>query len=378
MVNIPKQPDSTYKLPYETRGSMSPTTPSIEQAKVKEMKDVLKLESKKQACLAKGGFWDEATKTCITDPTKYKYNFKDIANMPNASIPGQSKKEIETPKEVKPSIPEIIKDLKTGEITGLTLPNGETFVINSPRDISEVISRLQDYQGRTELPAGTQPAGTAQAAANRQARLQQLNELGMQGLLSPQEIQAIQEAPIDWGQAITAGAANVFPSAIGGAAGGAVIGGLSGGAPAALGGLIGGIGGLLTGFSSGLIANIKSQQKGEINAAVDVLQAAKTNMKAYATLAKADPTKAEEALEGYYFWINEAHKAHRKTQLETQGNLNKWMEDGTDTLSDFELFLMPGGTAERYKAIIDTTIYNPNPATPEELLKSYMELNEDE
>jgi len=312
-------------------------------------------KSPQQICEEKGGFWDG--KQCLL-----------------------YQKPQETPKPtpaptVKPTGPEVFKDMETGALSGVTMPNGVTTLGMNPTEVKGMVG---SYQNDTTLPAGTQLAGTAQTQANQQARMQQLMQMAQQGMLSPQELQAIQQAPIDWGQALTAGSVGNLPSVLTnigvGAAAGAGIGAVTGlGIGAVPGAIIGGVGGLIKSIWGGTQANIKSQQSGEIAATKDVLAAAKTNMKALTMVVSKDPSKAEEAINLYYNQLAQVQRAQRKLQMETQGNLNKYMNDGTQDLSDFELFLQPGGYAEIQLIRLQNAIQSGQPATDAEILQLYQE-----
>jgi len=191
------------------------------------------------------------------------------------------------------------------------------------------------------------------AVAKEQQRQEQQQNVSQLGL-SQQEIQQAQmqatEAPIDKGQAFTAGLANIAPSLAGGAAGGAAIGAIGGAGVGAIpGAVIGGVGGAITGFLNGIRANIKSQQSGEIASTKKTLTAAKTNMRQLATLASKDPANAAQYVELYNQQLANVYRAQAKLKLETQGNLNAFMEDGTQDLAEFELFLEDGGLATIYE-----------------------------
>jgi hypothetical protein len=188
-----------------------------------------------------------------------------------------------------------------------------------------------------------------------QQQVQQQAAMQAQNIgLSPQEIaniqSGVQEAPINYGQAVTAGLANVIPSTIGGAVGGAAIGAVgSAGAASVPLAIAGGIGGFVTGLFTGIKNNIKSQQTGEIAKTKDILTAAKTNMRQIATIAAKDPSNAAEYVQAYNMQLALVYQAQAKLKAETSGNLNSFMNDGTQDLSDFELFLMPNGYADIYK-----------------------------
>jgi hypothetical protein len=283
-------------------------------------------------------------------------------------MPRDEPKEEVTPPP-KLTAPEVFRDQNTGKLSGITLPNGNTFLGLKP---SEVKGFNESWQSDTQLPPGTQPAGTAQAQANTQARNQELLKLGEQGILTPQELDAlnIQEAPIDWSQAGTAGLAGAIPGLAGLAVGAGLtasgVGAIAGIPIAAVSALS--VAGAITGIVLGMKSNIAKQQRGEIAKTKDVLAAAKTNMKAAVTIASKDPKQADTAIELYYQQLREVQKAQRKLQRETAGDLNKFMEDGTEDLSDFELFLAPGGYADIKKMQLEQALNKGSPATDEELM----------
>lgn len=165
--------------------------------------------------------------------------------------------------------------------------------------------------------------------------------------LSPEEIARAEaqatETPIDKSQALTAGTLSNVPSllknvGVGAGAGFAVAG--------HVGAAVGGVLGAIKGVWGGVQNNIEKQQRGEIAASKDVLSAARTNMRQLITLASKDPGNAAEYMQAYKRQLAMVYTAQAKIKLETNGDLNKFMEDGTEVLSDFELFLMPGGYAD--------------------------------
>lgn len=203
-------------------------------------------------------------------------------------------------------------------------------------------------------------ADVAQAQQAQQIQ-QAVSQIG----LSPQEIAQAQaqatEAPIDLGQAATAGGAKVIPSAITGAGvglGAAIGGGAIAGTAVApgVGTAIGAGVGLLAGVTAGILANIKSQQSGEIASTKDVLTTAKSDMRKLSSLAAKDPGNAAAYVEMYNQRLAQVYTAQAKLKLETNGNLNKFMNDGTQDLSDFELFLQPNGQAAIYKRQLELAL----------------------
>lgn len=300
-----------------------------------------KEKTPKQQCEENGGFWDPVAQTCLMAP-------KGKAQEP--TMPAQE----ETKKETLLGAP------------GRTLDEIEArkmafFKAKSPRDTREFLERSGLETNEAKAFRVQQEE---QMAQEQQMKIQALQGLG----LSDNQIAAIQsglvEAPIDWGQALTAGAIKgAIPTALGYAAAGAGAGAVAGlaGGPAApvtvpTAALIGGGIGLLKGVYSQVVSNIAQQQKGELGASVDVLTQARTNMRRLSTLAAKDPQNAVMYIEAYNSQLAQVYQAERKIQLETQGNLNKFMEDGTDILSDFEIFLRPGGQAEIYRRQLELSL----------------------
>ena len=108
---------------------------------------LIKKEAKPQksqaqiSCEAKGRTWDAVSKTCIKE-------------------------------EVPPlSTPETFTDVKTGELSGITI-DGKTF-FGTPQQINEIAA---NKLAKTQQPAGTVPVGTAQALAEQQQQQKVLQE----------------------------------------------------------------------------------------------------------------------------------------------------------------------------------------------------------
>ena len=57
-----------------------------------------------------------------------------------------------------------------------------------------------------------------------------------------------------------------------------------------------------------------------------------------------------------------------KEDTDNLSDLNKFMEDGTEDLSDFTLFLAPGGYADIKKMQLEQALNKGVPATDEELM----------
>ena len=281
----------------------------------------LDLPSKEQLdCEAQNGTWDAATKTC--------------------------KLPLSTPEEapvVDPDNPETFDIQGTGK-QGVRLPDGREYFGLTPDEI-EVITSGEAKRNRQ--PLGTEPAGSAQARADASFKLQQsINKIGDIGQLS-----TVEQANINWSQAITAGIAGVVPAAAGGAAVGATAGLLGGPlAPvtSSAGAVALGAAAAINGFVRGVLANVEEQQRGELGAADIELTNSRTLMRLFAMLASQDPSNADFWIEKYNAQLTRAYQSRRHTHAEVQGDLNAFMEDGREQLADFDSFLKDGGIASIY------------------------------
>lgn len=341
-VDIFDSRDRNVKLPQETRGSQS-SADILAKDREKQF-----LEERKKECLAKGPgwFWDAATNTC------------------------KRRVEIIQPEGQQDSTPQRVAGQYNAERGGFVADDGRFFPTDNPdfqpgesdKDVKFTDKGTVIVTGADNQPveltkeeyetaffrrggAQTNAVQQAQAQPNRQqvALQNAIARIGQPGGLTP-----AQEAEINWSQAFTAGTANTIAGVIGGAGagaiGGAAVGGI-GAIPGAIGGaLVGGIGT----FISGTLGNIKEQQMGEIGAAKEELTSARTNMRQLAMLASRDPTNADYYISLYNQQLTRVYQAQRQTQLETSGDLNAWIDDGRDTLAEYEVFLRPGGIADIY------------------------------
>lgn len=311
-----------------------------------------KREGKKKSCEASGGTWD-GTK-CIKQKPK------------EVTPPKQNKQKGTAPKG--DIIEEVVKNEQGGTAGFIDPRDGKFYSTAGAPNPRDFINRFNQNR---QLPEGTITTAQASAEKERQAQLQQLIQQGQAGLAS-QDLSGIQEAPIDIGQAVTAGLVNALPSFAGGVAGGAILGGTVAGPIGSIGGaLIGGTGGAITGILNGILSNIKTQQSGEIKAGSQTISNARKNFRNMRMVLAQDPLRANEVIPAYYEQLSQVHLAHRQVQAETSGNLNKFMEDGRDILSQFEFFLED--EAYWYGERIKEEAMRITPATPEQILQIYQE-----
>lgn len=324
------------------------------------------IAQQKAQCLAQGGKWDAATNTCILpqpvkpveqskpiDPLQQAQNnlFQNVANPDNPLPPTPSQ-------PVNPQTP-TFTDSATGNSSGFEF-NGNTY-FGSPQDVNKAVTGLEARRLGQLPPQGM----VTLAQQGEQARVREL--LAQIGNVDPQlAAQGVKESPVDVSQALTAGAARIIPAITGGAATGAAVGAIGGPAAAGGGAVIGAVGGLVTGLTSGILSNIKNQQTGNINAAKDTLSQARTTMASLALLARRYPENAGQYVQLYNQQLSNVYAARQKVKLETQGDLNAFMNDGTDTLSEFDEFI--SNVNINYGQKIRGALLNSNlPLTPEEL-----------
>lgn len=354
--------NNAYELPYESRGTSTKN-----------------FSMNKASCEARGGFWDEATQTCIP---KSLVKEELINPMAPAGSPEMGKTQARpltieeinkfpkgqgeidpnyippttTEAKAKPTTPEIFTD-KNGRPSGITLPDGRTFLGLSPDEVNQIATR---EQGKTALPIGTQPVGTAQNQIEQQQRMQQLIQMAEQGLLTPQELQSIQGAEPSFGQAAEAGAIGILPGLIGGTVAGAAGGAFVGGVGAIPGAIVGGLAGSLTAFIVGAKNSIKGQQTEEFAKDNAALLKGTQYLRALVTDTNKYPEHAAENIELFYQTLNLIDAAHAKTYKDSQEDLNKALgTGGLKSLSKFEVF--DNTMRQYYVRSFNAALTTPNP-----------------
>lgn len=248
----------------------------------------------------------------------------------------------ETPKEETPEEKrERAKNLpmgysmdKEGNITQLTDRFG-----NPTAENKAAILRTQEIAasgGGVESPLNEDKM---RMNAQRQQRIQQLMQMGEQGLLTPEELQAIAGNDINIGQTLGAGLMAAGPGAAAGI-GSAVLAGAVGGTAVApgIGTLLGAIGGAGA-FLIGARNSIKSEQSESFGTDREKLSRGMANMKLLIADTKANPQNAELNIQLFNSNLNMIATAHAKTKRDSQENLNIWLgNDGSKQLEAFETF----------------------------------------
>ena len=362
--------DRIFNLPYEIRGTQQGmTSADFKQVQEKEQSNVKKNEAKKQKCLAKGPgwYWDEATGTCVQGQQPMKLDLKNVIDL---SKPAPTTNAAPTPNKFGAEIPGKYDEAKGGYVTddGKIFPttnkewvptysyegvemNKDGTVSVRKGDVVKTMSK-EEYDNYVDLLSGrggnesniakelmALPDEKAFNVQKQQARMQELMRLAEQGLLTPQEIQAIQGANPNIAQALGAGLSSVIPGLVGGAAAGAAGGALVGGVGAIPGAVIGGAAGALGTFLNGVKGNIKSQQSGEFAADQTALSRGQTMLRSLITDTNQNPQNAAENIQLFYKTLNMIDAAHARTYKDSQEDLNKFLgNDGTEQLAKFEVF----------------------------------------
>lgn len=327
-------PPTTYQPTYTDRvvgafGKIINPDPSRDAA----------LKRKEAECIAKGGAWNADTQIC-TLPT--------IQEQPKQVPQAQPSPPL--------SVPEVFKN-ESGRNSGITLPNGNTFLGLGPDDVAKIAGLEQQ---KNAVPDGTLPVGTQANAFRQQQDVQRLVNLAQQGLLTPQELQAIQGSNPDIAQALGAGAIGVVPGLVGGAIGGAAVGAVAGGVGAIPGAVVGGIGGALTGFLSQIRSSIKGQQTEQFAADQTALTKGERYLRSLITDTNQNPQNAPQNIALFYQTLNMIDAAHAKTYRDSQEDLNVFLgNDGTEQLAKFEVF--DTTMRQYYISQFNTALTAPNP-----------------
>jgi len=323
-------------------------------------------EQKKLACEAKGGTWNEELQQCIMIPKK---------------------PEEKAPATTNPLVPEVFTN-QSGKQSGVTLPDGRTFLGLNREDIAQITGEIQKEQ---TLPSGTLPVGSTsnflQQKQSSQALQGQIGQFGQLGLDN--------DPLFDVGQGVSQGLVSFIPKALtaltglyllkGGADGAVSSGGrglralgtnpialgtnpraLAAGAGAARGaGLLAGINpyvvvaGLLAGITSSIISEFKAQRRDVVNAQKRVLDDGKQNLNDLATLAAADPANRATYVARYNQQLSLIDQAYRQMLLDTTRDVAKF-EQAVPELAEFEAFYSLSGDRDILHAKLRNSLVQPN------------------
>lgn len=335
-------------------GTVSPTEQQIQSLQVNQQAE---LERKIAECNAKGGFWDG--RKCILNDSPLSV---DLSLLNETKKPETT----ETPRAF-PDKGTIESSTTKGGGSMVTTSDGKTYLANlSPEEIQAI---AQGEQRKASIPPNASPIGTAQNTLDTQIRNRQLLEMAQNGLLTPQELQAIQSSNLDMGQALGAGLAGVIPTAgslaagglagvLGGAAAGAGVGAVAGMGLASIPLAI--VGALAGGYLAAVRSNIKGQVSDKFASNNQALTTGQSFLRALITDNNRNPQNAPENIALFYKTLNLIDQAHAKTWKDSRKDLNKFLgEDGSQELAQFEIF--DGYLRQYYVAQFENSLSNPNP-----------------
>jgi len=327
------------------RGTRTDIKPKeFDPIKKAEQKARLSVEAKRQACQAKGMFWDAATQTC---------NEKPVIDVGEAITEFQE--EPERGKRGPSALPpagtiEASTTRGEGGATQITLPDGRTFLAKLSNEDIQSIARGEQRraafasgqpqgQGLGQGVGGTiQPIGAAQTQIEQQIEAERLGrQLGQFGQLS------ISPTGLDVGEAAITGIVDAIPRALGLAAGAATavgIGtaatgaGLPIAAPLAL---AVGAATFVGSVGASIFRNFKEQRTDTTTAQQRVLDEGKQNLNDWATLAASDPVNRGIYVARFNQQLALIAQAYRQMKLDTSRDIAKF-ETALPNLAEFETF----------------------------------------
>ena len=300
-----------------------------------------KNEIQKQKCESYGGQWDEVSQKCI-------YPNEDDRDAP-----------LET-----------FTDPKTGRASGITTPDGKTYLGLTASEVNKIAGAEQERAAR---PEGTAPVGTAAAL---QADIQRKINIAKQiGTIDYATAQQIEEQEIDKSQALAAGVQDIIPSALAFGAGGLALGGVAGaGVGSTVSAPVGaGLGfgvGAIKGFYQGITKNIKDQRTDLVSVKTKELKQRKTALNNYISAANANPAASDEMVQA--FNVEKSLILRDYNTLIKRGNkdLNFWGSDATPQITDYEVFLE--STLPSLEIRMDQAVLKPDPT------RAYIDVGETE
>jgi len=297
---------STPKVNQTTRGTRTDIRPrEIEPVAAAEEKARQKLDAKKQACAAKGWFWDDATNTCVQDMPPQKIDLSTITGSSTEETP-QSK----TDRNINFN-PDGTVTVAGANKKPVTLTKEEYDVyLGKPGELTENVKQAQAQPNIQEFQA--EQAG------------QQLGQFG--------EL-PIEPTGLDVGEAATTGIVQNIPKALSYAAAAGIVTG-AGTNPVSWAAASAVFVGTLAG---GIISSFKSQRTDTTTAQQRVLDEGKQNLNDWTTLAAVDPANSRLYVEKFNQQLALIDQAYRKMKLDTSRDVAKF-ETALPNLAEFETF----------------------------------------
>jgi hypothetical protein len=330
-------------------------------------------------CHAQGGIWDPVNKICRPKPKEQTQQQQQPEQAPTTPKIWGTPIAGKYDKERGGYVTDSGAFYKTSDENFVPTHTYEGVDFNKDGTVSVrkgdtvITASKEEYENYLKLTAGQGGLPTAKAKElmalpneeqfgqqQQQARMQKLMELAQQGLITSEELQAIQGATPNWGQAAGAGLTSVIPGLAGGAVAGAVAGAAVGGVGAPVGAVIGGAAGALGTFLSGARSSIKQQQAGEFSADQTALSRGQTMLRSLITDTNRNPQNAPENIALFYQTLSMIDVAHARTYRDSQEDLNKFLgNDGTEQLAKFEVF--DSTMRQYYIQAFEASLMQPNP-----------------
>ena len=247
--------------------------------------------------------------------------------------------------------PEVFRDQKTGNITGVTI-EGKTFLGLNEEEVRSLVER------RTKPIPGTVEVGEATEERKQKSVQESISEEVGKVVFTGD----VEKDKLSIEQAIKSGLAGATAGVIGGAAVGAVAGGVPtagiGAIPGAIAvGAVSGVGGFLAGFR----ANLKTQRTDMVKGEAQNLMKTEQNMLKLVmeTNKFGDYSSTLPMFNAQLSLIDENEQ---RLNLETTDDLSKWLgEDGHKQLEKYETFNSVGGMRDILILQMQNAISNPDP-----------------
>lgn len=360
-----KTKDTTYKSPYETASKTQQALAGVAAALSPKEAERQRMEAERaerERCLANGGRWDDATKSCILPQVKTQA--PATAQAPEGQY---SKERGGFVTNTGQLFPTTNPDFRPSAPDRTTKFNADGTVTLTGADEKPVTLSKEEY--KTFLGSSGNVTANIQEA-QMQPNIAQQEALGLAGQVGQVQQLGVSPTGLDFGQAATQGIVGAIPRALSLAAAGAGVGLLGGGAAgsvvpvagtaigAGTGAAIGAIGGFVAGISSSIISDLKRQRTDTTNAQKKVLTEGKQSLKDWATLAEADPANKALYVAEYNKVSAQIDRAYRQMRLDTSRDLAKF-ETAIPDLAEFEAFYSAGGERDILNLEMRNALINP-------------------
>jgi len=304
--------------------------------------------TEQQKCEDKGGFWDVERQTCLLVPPK------------------------EEPKPAEPqadiTTPEVFTDQATGQVSGITLPDGRTFFGLSPDEVAAIAGK---ETGRGVPPPGTAPVGTAQAQAQEaQRKIITAKNVGKIDLALASQLE---EEGLNVKEYLAAGGHGAIKQALSWgatAAGAGLVAGPAAPVTVPVAGALGAGIGLVKGFYSDVTANMEAQRQDLVSTKTKELKQRKTAITRYISSANANPAAADEYVAAMNLELSLIRKDYNTLLKRGNEDLEFWGTDATPQLVEYKVFF--DSTEPSLIGQMQQAVLKPNPT------RAFIDIEEEE